>query len=88
MSTVWAESHTVDWLLMFSQRMDTNASLDVPKTNSGVKRCTGEQETMDKQSFRGAAVESEHVDNMPTPTLEGRKSVLLSHVYLPNKLQA
>ena len=42
MPTVWAESHAVDRLLVFSQRMDTDASLHVPKTNCGVKRCTVE----------------------------------------------
>lgn len=39
MSTIWTESHTVDWLLVFGQCVDADSSLHVPETDRGVKRC-------------------------------------------------
>ena len=60
MPTIRAESHTVNWLLVFSQRMDTDASLNVPKTNCGVKRCAMEIGDRHKQVYGVAAVESGH----------------------------
>lgn len=48
MPTIGAESHAVDWLLVFSQRVDTDASLHVPETNRGVKRCTVGAEDQDR----------------------------------------
>lgn len=63
MPTIRAESHTVDWLLVLSQRMDTDASIHVPKTNCGIKRCTVEVGDRDTQGYGGAAVESGHTAN-------------------------
>lgn len=40
MPPVGAERHTVNGLLVFSQRVDADPSLHVPQTNCGVKRCT------------------------------------------------
>lgn len=54
MPTIGAERHAVDRLLVFSQRVDTDASLHVPKTNCGVKRCTvdgGDVDTLDYSLF-------------------------------------
>lgn len=42
MPTIGAESHAVDGLLVFSQRVDADASLHIPKTNRGVKGRTVE----------------------------------------------
>lgn len=56
MPTIGAESHTVDWLLVFSQCVDTDASLHVPETNCGVKWCTVEGDK-DKLGYESAAAE-------------------------------
>lgn len=45
MPTVRTESHAVDRLLVFGQRVDTDAPLHVPETDRGVERCTVEEET-------------------------------------------
>lgn len=45
MPTVRTESHAVDRLLVFGQRVDTDASLHVPETDRGVEGCTVEEET-------------------------------------------
>lgn len=36
-SAVRAEGHTVDWLLVFGQRVDADPSLHVPETHRGVE---------------------------------------------------
>lgn len=40
MPTIRAESHTVDRFLMFGESVNTDASIHVPETDCGVKRCT------------------------------------------------
>lgn len=42
MPTVGAEGHAVDRLLVFSQRVNTDAPLYVPEADCGVKRSTVE----------------------------------------------
>lgn len=37
MATIRAESHAVDGLLVFGQRVNTDASIHVPKTDGGIK---------------------------------------------------
>ena len=45
MPTVRTERHAVDRLLVFSQRVDADASLHVPETDRRVERRTAEEET-------------------------------------------
>lgn len=51
MAPVGTESHTVHWLLVFGQSVDANASVHIPKTNRGVKRCAAEAARTLKQLF-------------------------------------
>lgn len=84
MPTVGTESHAVDRLLVFSQRMDTDASLHVPKANCGVKRCAVEVGDGDKQAYRGAAVDTSAClllqekcfTNVPIVNISGQIQVL------------